>query len=336
MKEYDVFGIGNALMDIQAFVPDTVLKKLKLPKGIMHLIDEKKSREILNEIASYRTISLPGGSCANTISAIAMLGGKPAYTGVVVDDFYGRLYEAKLVERGVKSLIKIENEGLSGSSIILTSEDAERTMNTYLGVCRDLKKEDIDMDVLSQSKILHCTGYQWDTPNQKSAIEYSMNNAKKLGLEISFDIADPFCIERNVNDFKKIISEYVDILFGNQEEIKILTGNEDPITSGKIIREMGAKIVLVKVGSKGSCLFYDDKVEMIDIYKPDKVLDSTGCGDIYGGGFLYGYTKGYDLVKCANIASYLAAQIISVAGVKLEALDFIKIKNFIKENIVIN
>lgn len=334
MKSYDVFGIGNALMDIQAFIPEKLLKKLKIPKGIMHLIDEKKSREILNDIAQYKSISLPGGSCANTISTIALMSGKPVYTGIVVDDFYGRLYESKIVDRGVKSLIKMKEDGLTGSSIILTTEDAERTMNTHLGVCRDFSKVDIDINTLSESKILHCTGYSWDTPSQKEAVEFAMKNAKKLGLEISFDIADPFCISRNVEDFKRIISDHVDILFGNNEEAKILTGIEDPIEAGKAIRKMGAKTVIVKVGKDGSYLFHEDTVTPISIYEAKEVLDSTGCGDIFAGGFLYGYTKDYDLEKCAKIASYLAAQIVSVPGVQLETLNFKEMNEFIEENIL--
>ncbi|HRU43039.1 MAG TPA: adenosine kinase [Spirochaetota bacterium] len=334
MKKYDVFGLGNALMDVQAFIPGKVLNKLKIKKGVMHLIDEDKSREVLNSISNYKTTSVPGGSCANTMSAIAMLGGKSVYTGIVTDDMYGRLYESKIAQRGVKTLIRKVDFGLTGTSIILTTEDAERTMNTHLGVCREYSKDDIDLGVLSESNIFHCTGYQWDTPTQKEAVEFVMANAKKFGLKISFDIADPFCIERNVDEFKKIISNYVDILFGNKDESKILTGKDDPIEAGKEIIKMGVKIAVVKVGSKGSYIFSGDDVIKIDIYPAEKVLDSTGCGDIYGGGFLYGYSKGYDITKCGKIASYMASSIISVPGVQLESLDFDKINKFINENIL--
>lgn len=333
MKQYDILGIGNALMDIQAFVPDSLLTKLNLPKGIMHLIEENTSRDILNSITEHETVSLPGGSCANTLSIIALLGGHAVYTGIVVDDFYGRLYESKLIDRGIKSLIIKKHKGLTGSCIVLTTEDAERTMSTHLGVCRDLSKDDIDLETLKESKIMHCTGYQWDTVSQKEAVELAMKEAQKEGLKISFDIADPFCISRNVSDIKNIITNYVDILFGNYEEAKILTGKSDPVEAGKIIKEMGPEIVIVKVGSDGSYLFYEDKIEKIDIYEPEKVLDSTGCGDIYAGGFLYGYTKGYDLIKCARTASFLAARIIGVPGVKLEALDLNSIKKFIEEKL---
>ncbi len=334
MSSCNVFGIGNALMDIQSFVPEKFLKKLLIPKGIMHIVEENTSKKILNEIVSYKTISLPGGSCANTMSTLACLGGKPSYTGIVGDDFYGRLYESKLISRGVKSLICFKDIGLTGSSIILTTEDAERTMNTHLGVCRELSKDDIDFEALSNSKLLYTTGYQWDTRSQKETIEFVMKSAKDQGKIIGFDIADPFCIERNVKDFNRIISDYVGILFGNIEEAKILTGKSDPVEAGKQIRKMGVDIVIVKVGSKGSYVFYEDVVEKIDIYTPEKVLDSTGCGDVYSGGFLYGYCEKYPLEKCGKIASYVASEIISVPGVQLESLDFNKIKDFINNEIV--
>lgn len=336
MAYYDVFGFENALMDIQAFVPEKLLKRLNITKGVMHLIDEIKSRQLLEVITNYKTISVPGGSSANTLSAIALLGGKSVYTGIVADDFYGRLYISKIAERGVKTLIRKKDDGITGTSIILTTEDAERTMNTHLGVCREYTIDDINLDILRASKIVHCTGYQWDTIAQKEVTMFVLNEAKRLNIEISFDIADPFCIERNVKDFKNIFSSYVSILFGNKDEVFILTGKEDPVEAGKEIINMGVKIAIVKVGSKGSYIVTKDGIIKIDIYPPEKILDSTGCGDIYGGGFLYGYTKGYSLEKCGKIASFFASQIISVPGVQLELLDFNKIKAFIEKEIINN
>lgn len=334
MSAYDVFGLGNALMDVVSFIPDDVLKKLNLDKGIMHLVDDDKSREIASAISEYKTISVPGGSCANSMSTVSMLGGKSVYTGIVADDMFGRMYETKIAKRGVKTIIRKVSAGITGQSIILTTPDAERTMNTNLGVCRNYAKSDINTDILTASSIFHCTGYQWDTDSQKEAVKFAMNTAKANNVRVSFDIADPFCIGRNADEFMKVISENVDILFGNKEEVKILTGREDPVEAGKAIADMGVDIVAVKTGSEGSYIFSGGKMIKIDIYKADKVLDSTGCGDIYGGSFLYGLAKGYDLECCGRIASYMAAQIISVPGVQLENLDFDKIHSFISENIL--
>lgn len=334
MAKYDVFGLGNALMDVQSFIPDNVLEKIDLAKGVMHLVDDNKSREISSAISEYKTLSVPGGSCANTMSTISVLGGKSVYTGIVADDMFGRMYENKIASRGVKTLIRKLDTGITGTSIILTTPDAERTMVTNLGVCRNYVKEDINVDVLTDSAIFHCTGYQWDTDSQKEAVKFAMTTAKNNGIKVSFDIADPFCIERNAAEFQEVISKNVDILFGNKEEVKILTGKDDPIEAGKAIAAMGVEIVVVKVGSEGSYIFNNGKMITVNIYQADKVLDSTGCGDIYGGGFLFGLAKGYDLETCGKIASYMAAQIISVPGVGLESLDLTKIGEFIDTQIV--
>lgn len=332
--KYDVFGLGNALMDVQVFIDEKFLKIHNVPKGIMTLIEESRSREILESIGNLKTVFVPGGSCGNTMSTIAVLGGKSVFTYVVADDMYGRLYETKISERGVKSSAKLMSTGLTGTSIILTTEDAERTMLTHLGVCREFTKADIDFDEFSSSKIFHCTGYELDTPLQKEALKEAMKRAKKMGIKVSFDIADPFCISRNVDELKELVSEYVDILFGNKDEVKILTGIEDPIEAGKAICKMGPEIVLAKVGGEGSYVFSNGKCDRIPVYQASQVLDSTGCGDIYAGGFLYGYTQGYDLVKSAHIASYCASKIITVAGVQLEKLDINEIKSFISNKIL--
>ena len=330
----DVFGLGNTLVDIQTFIDDKLLKKLKITKGIMTLIDEKQSREVLTAIADLKTKYVPGGSCGNSISMIAMMGGKTTYTGVVADDMYGRLYENKISERGVKSMLRFTDSGLTGTAIVLTSPDAERTMLTHLGVCGEFTKSDLNMEVLSDSAVFHTTGYEFDTPSQKEALIEAMKIMKKNGKKVSFDIADPFCIERNRDELKAVISEYVDILFGNYEEVKILTGCEDPIEAGKQIRAMGPSICLVKVGGNGSYAFFDDTYVQVPVYQAEKVLDSTGCGDIYAGGFLYGYTSGYGIEKSAHMASYLASKIIAVAGVALEKFDMEEIKSFINEKIL--
>ena len=322
MKKYDVFGIGNALLDIQAFVDYDFIKKTGFDKGVMTLIDDEKGKEILEFLKNYKISKIPGGACSNTTSALAKLGGKAIFYGVVSDDEYGKTYIDKITKNGVKSIVKIKDHGISGSSNILTTPDAERTMLTNLGISREYSITDIDEKLFLDSKIFHITGYKWDTDIQKEVIEHFLEKAKSNGITISFDIADPFCINRNKEDFKRIIPQYVNILFANKEEASVLSGSNDPAGAGVIIRKMGPKIVLVKVGSEGAYLFYDDKVEKIEPYKAPKVLDSTGCGDSFAGGFLYGYSKGYTLTQSAKIANLIASQMVSVAGVDYEKLDF--------------
>jgi len=158
-----------------------------------------------------------------------------------------------------------------------------------------------------------------------------METAKIMNKKVSFDLADPYCVGRNIDDFKRIINSFVNIVFGNEEEAKMLTGENDPIKAGESIRKMGAEIVLVKVGGNGSWLFYDDKQIKISVSKAETVLDSTGCGDSYAGGFLFGITNGFTNEKSADIASLVAGKMISVPGAQFESLNFKEIKKRIGE-----
>jgi sugar/nucleoside kinase (ribokinase family) len=251
MPNFDVFGIENALIDIHAFVNDDFLDEIGVNKGIMHLIDEERSRFILQKLETVKTEILPGGCCANTMSTIAFLGGKPVYTGVVSNDQYGDIYEERLRGYGVKTLIKRVKHGVTGTSIILTTPDAERTMNTHLGVCREYTKDDINLEILKQCQVFHTTGYMWDTPDQKEAALFGMEQARRFGLKVSFDLADPFLVDRNKSEFPGIIKEYIDILFGNAQEVTMLTDIDEPLEAGKVLQQH-CEIISVKVGKAGS------------------------------------------------------------------------------------
>ncbi len=318
MAEFDVFGMGNSLIDIQAFVSDQFLDEIGVTKGIMHLIDEERSRSILKRLEQIPTEILPGGCCANTISTIAFLGGKPVYTGIVSEDEYGKTYETKIRGYGVKTITKWVQYGMTGSSIILTTPDAERTMNTHLGVCRDYTKDDIDVDVLKQCKVFHLAGYMWDTDNQKEAAIFAMEQAKRFGLKVSFDIADPFLVERNRGEFPQLIKKYVDILFGNAQEVMMLTDIDSPLEAGKDLQKR-CEIVVVKVGKDGSYII-TDAIERATAFPVD-AIDTTGAGDTYAGGFLYAYCQGKNLTKCGRFANYIASKIVTVKGLGFHLLD---------------
>ncbi|PIE34068.1 adenosine kinase [candidate division KSB3 bacterium] len=318
MATFDVFGMGNSLIDIQAFVDDTFLKSIGVKKGIMHLVDEERSRSILKRLANIPTEMVPGGSCANTMSTIAFLGGQPLYTGIVNSDEYGKTYEEKLKGYGVTTRTKWQNHGLTGSSIILTTPDAERTMNTHLGVCREFEKSDIDLDRLKASKVFYLTGYMWDTDNQKETAIYAMEHAKRFGLKVSFDIADPFLVERNRGEFPHIIREYVDILFGNAQEVMMLTDIESPLEAGQMLQK-DCEVVAVKIGSEGAYVIAD-RVEKISPVLVEAV-DSTGAGDSYAGGFLYAYCQKKPLAECGRFANYIASKIVTVKGLGFHLLD---------------
>jgi len=330
MEKFDVFGMGNSLIDIQAFVDDDFLDIIGVNKGIMHLIDEKRSRSILKRLEKIPTELVPGGSCANTLSTVAFLGGQPVYTGIVADDEYGRTYEEKLCGYGVKTLTKWVKHGLTGSSIILTTSDAERTMNTHLGVCREFSKDDIDLDTLKKCKVFHLAGYMWDTDNQKETAMYAMEHAKRFGLKVSFDMADPFLVERNRGEFPKIIEEYVDILFGNAQEVTMLTDIDSPLEAGKALQQY-CEIVAVKVGKEGSFVM-TETIETIVSF-PVEALDTTGAGDSYAGGFLYAYCQGKSLAECGRFANYIASKIVTVKGLGFHLLNRSAIQTELQQGI---
>ena len=318
MAQCDVFGMGNSLVDIQAFVSNQFLDEIGVTKGIMHLIDEERSRSILKRLAQLPTEMVPGGSCANTMSAVAFLGGHPSYTGIVCNDEYGKIYESKLRGYGVNTITKWLEQGLTGSSIILTTPDAERTMNTHLGVCREFAKSDINLDLLKECKVFHLTGYMWDTDNQKETAIYAMEHAKRFGLKVSFDIADPFLVERNRGEFPHIIKEYVDILFGNSQEVMMLTDVDSPLEAGKRLQQ-NCEIAAVKIGKEGSFVI-TDSVEKVASF-PVEAIDTTGAGDSYAGGFLYAYCQGRALAECGRFANYIASKIVTVKGLGFHLLD---------------
>ena len=297
----------------------------------MTLVEEEEFRSLLEEIDSMDKLTIPGGSCGNTMNAVAVLGGKSVFTYVVSNNEYGSLLQDKINSRGVKSVVKVTEEGLTGTALILTTPDADRTMLTHLGVCREFTKDDIDYEILEESSIFHTTGYELDTPTQKEAVMAAMRHANERGAKISFDIADPFCVSRNIDLIKQLIRDEISIVFGNQDEVTILTGLDDPIEAGKAIIEMGAEIVLVKVGSQGSYSFTKNSMHVIPVFKADKVLDSTGCGDIYAGGFLYGYANGSSVEKSAILRATVQRQIIGVAGVQFELLDMDAIRKKVQE-----
>ncbi|MBD3308301.1 adenosine kinase [candidate division KSB3 bacterium] len=315
---YDVFGMGNSLIDIQAFVSDQFLDDIGVTKGIMHLVDEARSRSILAHLDGISTEMLPGGSCANSMETIAFLGGHPVYTGVVTHDPYGETYEAKLKDYGVKTLTKWVDHGMTGSSIILTTPDAERTMNTHLGVCREFTITDIDLDVLKTCQVFHLTGYMWDTDDQKATAIHAMEHAKRFGLKVSFDIADPFLVERNRGEFPQIIKEYVDIVFGNAQEAIMLTDIDSPLDAGKALQK-DCELAVVKIGKDGS-LIITDTVERAAPFTVE-AIDTTGAGDCYAGGFLYAYCQGQPLVECGRIANYIASRIVTVKGLGFHLLN---------------
>jgi len=315
--KYDVFGIGSALMDFLIEVEHNELLELNLKKGNFHLIDEEHSKRLLKKLENYKVRISPGGSSANTLYGVALLGGKVVFCGKIGKDRHGDIYEEKMRDGGVKPKLA-RSERITGHAITFITPDSERTFAVHLGAALHLEKSDVFFEDLKQSKILHIEGYQLEDENLRNVSLHAMQFAKKNNIKISMDLGDSGIVARNKEDIKKIIEEYADIVFANDDEAKALTGLEPLEALNEIARL--TKIAIVKIGKEGSYIKQGDKIQKIPGYKA-KCVDTTGAGDMFAAGVLYGISKGYDLKIAGHIGSYYAAKVVEQIGARLKRID---------------
>lgn len=322
VKKYDVLTICNALVDIIYKASDQELKQFKLNKGQMNLVETKKQHLLLQHFAGRETTIELGGSSLNAIRALAMLRKKTVFAGMLARDQYGHTVSKRMEQLRIKGNLHYTEKDSTGTCVILVTDDGERTMNTHLGASRLYTKDIIPTEDLQETKILHISGYQWDTDEQKETIYRAIDIAKDAGCLISFDLADPFVVSKNKVDFAKVIEEHADIVFANEEEAKLLYGT-DPEKTAQRIADAGC-IAVIKLGAKGA--FVQSSAESFKIEPvPTEVVDTTGAGDMFAGGFLYGFLSDLGLERSGQIAAYLASDVISRYGAHLseEAIQFI-------------
>ncbi len=330
----DIYGIGNLLIDIVTRVTDEELSGLGLHKGTMHLTDEAERARLIDFLKTKEVTYSCGGDCPNTMIALASFGVDACLAGKVGDDEFGRIYLGQLGELPIRSEVKV-GQGSTGSSIILVSPDSERTMNTHLGINRSFSFEDVSPALLSDSRFLYFTGYLWDTDLQKDAILRTLALARAKGCTIAFDLADPFAVSRNRDEFLRIVADYVDIAFANREEARILFGTDDVRVAVEKLSKL-TRIAVVKNGAAGSLVMAGKKRrdgsrgadplpgseagELLSIpVCEQEPIDTTGAGDMYAAGFLYGLVRRLPLFKAGVCASYLASQIIVQRGAQFTA-----------------
>lgn len=315
---YDVFGMCNALYDIQAEVSPEVLTELEFAKGGMFLIEEEQQRAVVARIYEHIVNAAPGGSGANTMIGIAMLGGSACYAGKVGKDEHGTHYVAGLKEKGVGYHLEA-GTGESGISVILITPDAERTMLTFLGASRTLAPSDINLEALQSSKYLYVTAYLWDTDNQKEAVLLAMKEAKAAGVKVALSLSDPFCVHRHKAELLDLVSQHVDLLIGNHEEAMVLTDTATP-KEAILAMEQYCDLAAVTCGANGSLLREKDVLYEIPTIKIEPV-DGTGAGDMYAAGLLYGLTHDLPLPLTGRLASYCAAKVVAKLGPRLDTID---------------
>ncbi len=316
MKKHEIVGIENALIDILVKSSDEEIEKLGLKKGVMQLVESDEQKKLLASLENSDAEYELGGSTANALRGAAVLGAKTLYSSALGNDKWNDIFRKRLAELNIADRTVIK-EGQTGSCAVLVTPDAERTMNTFLGACRLYSREDLPVSDIESCSIFFSTGYVWDMPNQIDAIEEAVRLAKASGALFALDIADPFVVSRNGERFKEMAaSDLIDILFANADEAKMLTGKEGEHAAAELHKNI--PLVAVKVGSKGSFVAHNGKIEKVGIF-PTEPVDSTGAGDMYAGGFLFGLAKGCDPLTCAKIGSFLAADNISRIGVRLSS-----------------
>ena len=326
-KKYQVIGIGNAMVDILCYENEEFLNSHSITKGIMQLIDISRAKQLHEIITVSKSES--GGSAANTIAGIAKLGGKTAYVGKVKNDPLGILFANDLKKQNVvynTPFSPEKNIDETGRCTIIVTPDGERSMNTYLGVTEYLKPSDIDEAQIKDTEWIYLEGYRFDGPESHEAFNKAIKACKSADGKVSLTLSDPFCVERHREAFHNMIKSNIDLLFCNEFELKAMYQTNDLNQALKLCsNDVG--ILACTAAENGA--FIINKSEKIHIPAiPTKIVDATGAGDMFAGGFLWGLTEGYDLATCGKMGCIAASEIISHLGARAEK----DLKKLFKEN----
>lgn len=313
---YDVYGVGNALVDIQAHVSDEVLTQLDYAKGIMTLVDEDTQQQVLEIIGDVETHRCAGGSAANTIMGIADFGGKAAFCGKTAHDEIGEFFLKDMREGGVAIDVTPADDGQTGSCAVLITKDAQRTMLTSLGVSSSLSPDDIEEAEIKQAKYVYIEGYLFTGETTRAAALHAMELAKANNVKVAFTVSDPFLIQYHRDEFWKLIEGPIDLLFCNLEEARALTGKFDPIDCAYEIHQHTENVALT-LGPEGSLLMHDGESIPIEGTQV-KAIDTTGAGDMYAAGILYGITNGLTWKQSGHLASFAAGKVVAQLGARLQ------------------
>lgn len=313
----DVIGVGNAIVDVLAKADDAFLKTHEIPKGGMILIDEDQARKIYADMAPGVEIS--GGSAANSIACIASFGGKGGFVGKVSDDALGEIFRHDLHAMDVEFETKPLGDGpATGRCLINVTPDAQRSMTTFLGAAGYVSPDDINDRQIARAAITFFEGYLFEQPVAREAFLHACAIAKREGKKSALTLSDASCVERQYNSLQKFIPENIDILLANDREAHALFGTEDIADIAKQARKM-APLTAVTLSEKGSVLIpREGDIVYVEAVKPSRLVDTTGAGDAYAAGLLYGLSRGFDLARAGALGSLAASEVISHFGARPE------------------
>jgi sugar/nucleoside kinase (ribokinase family) len=316
-RPIDVVGIGNALVDVLASATDADLAAAGLVKGSMALVDHERSASIY--AAMGPTIEASGGSCANTMAGVAALGGRAAFLGRVADDAFGRAFIHDIRSIGVAfdptPTPGVPGRTVTGHCLVLVTEDAERTMATHLGVSSDFGSVDLHDGHLAAAQVLYLEGYLWEQPSAKAAMREAIESAHASDASVAISLSDPFCVEHHRREFLDLLRGDLELLFANEDEVKLLFGTEDFDAAIGSIGETGV-LAAVTRGPAGCVVVSPAGVLAVPAAPVHRVVDTTGAGDLFAAGFLYGITSGIPPESAARLGAVCAGEVISHIGAR--------------------
>jgi len=312
VPKFDVTGIGNAIIDVIAPCEDSFLEKMKIQRGAMTLIDQERAREL--HAAMYSTTEVSGGSAANTMAGFASFGGKGGYIGLVAHDTLGNIFAHDIQAIGLTYHTPRYTSGLeTARCYIFVTPDGERSMNTFLGASSELSEDQIDEDLITNSAFTYMEGYLFDKDPAKAGFKKAAKIAHNADRQVALTLSDSFCVNRHRSDFLDLIQNDIDILFANEDEVMALYQTDIFEDAIEMVRNQCA-IATITRSRKGSVIICGNETIMTHAEPVTKIVDTTGAGDQYAAGFLYGLTRQRNLADCGRLGSLAAAEVISHIG----------------------
>jgi sugar/nucleoside kinase (ribokinase family) len=317
-NKYNVYGVGNALVDIVTEVDNTFFEKNQVEKGVMTLVDENRQQELMKAIDMKCSKMSCGGSAGNTVIAVNQFGGSAFYSCLVAHDELGKFFLEDLKRNGVETNLKYENtpEGHSGRCLVMTTPDADRTMNTFLGISSFLSPEQLDETAIKNSDFIYLEGYLVASPKGLDAMKEAKRNAEKNKVGVSLTLSDPNMVKYFSKQFEEIIGASVDLLFCNEDEAMTLTGTNTLKEAREKLRQVARRFAIT-LGANGALIFDGDTFIEIEPYTV-RAVDTNGAGDMFAGAFLYAITHGHSYAEAGKLASLASSRVVAQWGPRLE------------------
>lgn len=322
MSNYKIYAIGAALVDTEVEVTDSFLSQHAIDKGVMTLVDQSRQTELISSLNRNGASLLrqSGGSACNSVVAAAQLGSKTYFGGKVADDDDGELYAADLTQAGVSHCFSPENQGVTGTCLVMVTADAERTMNTYLGVSDNFSHLEINQTALADSEWFYVEGYLQTDDRRTAVVKSAVEFAKQQGVKVCLSLSDPFVAQLFADNLKSVIGDGIELIFCNKDEALAFTGAADLSEAAESLKPY-AKTFAITDGAKGATIFDGNSLIQVSGLKA-KAIDTNGAGDMFAGAFLYAITSGASYSKAAELANQAAAMVVERFGPRLEPADF--------------